>query len=41
MPRHILTREERQRGFRNAVLKVQIEHNLGFNINAMQKKGVG
>lgn len=31
MARHIFTREERQRGFRNAVEAVQIRHGLDFN----------
>jgi len=29
--RHIFTTEERQRGFRSAVLKMQVEHGLEFN----------
>jgi len=29
--RHIFTKEESQLGFRNAVLKVQVEYELDFN----------
>lgn len=31
MPRHVLTGEDRQKGFRKAVESVQLEYGLDFN----------
>jgi hypothetical protein len=31
MARHILTKEDRQKGFRNAVQSLQVRYNIGFN----------
>jgi hypothetical protein len=38
--RHVFTKEERQRGFRNAVLSIQERHGLGFNeaVQFMKRK---
>jgi len=41
--RHQLTREERQKGFRNAIASVQERHNLEFNqaVQWLLRRGTG